>query len=274
MVDTILLKKDGFYISEYNENLKQTECITINKPFWYYYNHGLVLDEGITFGDVFTQLEPYLDKLEEHFLAETRGWNMKAWFDEIKKERTKETVRFFEIRFNWHVDTFFYFNRKTNQNENSLEKYLSFSAMAKSANGKHGEERYGISFMAIQNLRDLPVVFNKHCEISIWNTETKQNDVFFEFDEGISLRQLIASLFYEITFHGSPETTREDFESLEETIEESEKLDRNDESNFIPFSKIRLEWLEEELKEALFEENYQWAKNVQKEMERIKKEEE
>lgn len=273
MIDTIHLRKDGFYISEYNENLKQTEWISINKPFWYYYNHELVLEQGITFGAIFMQLEPYLDKLEEHFLAETRGWNMKVWFDELKKEKTKETVRFFEIRFNWHIDTFFYFNRKTNQNENSLEKYLSFSAMAKSEKRENGEEKYGISFMDIQNLRDVPVVFNKHCDISIWNKETKQKDVLFEFEEGITLRQFIACLFHEITFHGSPETTREDFKSLKETIEETEKLDPNDESHFIPFSKIRLEWLEEELKEALSEENYQWAENVRKEIERVKKEE-
>lgn len=54
---------------------------------------------------------------------------------------------------------------------------------------------------------------------------------------------------------------------------ESRRVDRNDETKFMLFSKIQLEWLEEELQEALSEENYQWAKNVKKEIERVKKEE-
>lgn len=112
MLNSIQLKKDRFYTSEHNDNLKKTECVALNKPLWYYYNHELILDQNITFSDIFTQLEPYLDKLEEHFMAETRGWKMKDWFEEIKKDKTNEEIAFFEIRFNWHIDTFIYFNRK------------------------------------------------------------------------------------------------------------------------------------------------------------------
>src|SRR5690606_10960372 len=269
MSDIIQLKKDGFYVSEYNENLKKAELIKIDRPFWYYYNHELVLDEGITFGDIFSNLAPYLDKLEEHFLAETKGWNMKDWFEEIEKDKTKEDVEFFEIRFNWHIDTHTYFDRRTSKYENSFSKYLDFSAMAKSAESENGEERYAISFMDIQNLRDIPVVFDKYCEISVWNAETKQHDTLFEFEDGITLRELIACLFHEITFYGNPAHTKEQSEELEKRAKEVDETDRNDETKFIPFSKIRLEWLEEELQEALSEENYQWAENVKKEIERI-----
>ena len=44
MLNTIQLKKDGFYISEYNENLKKAEWTKIDRPFLYYYNHELILD--------------------------------------------------------------------------------------------------------------------------------------------------------------------------------------------------------------------------------------
>lgn len=270
MSDTIQLKKDGFYISEYNENLKKTELIKIDKPFWYYYNHELILDEGITYGDIFSNLEPYLDKLEEHFLAETRGWKIKEWFEEIKKDKTKEEVEFFEIRFSWNIDTHTYFDRKTSKYDSSLDKYLGFSAMTKSAERENGEERYATSFMDIQNLRDVPVVFDKHCEINIWNAETKQHDTLFEFEDGITLRELIACLFHEITFYGNPEHAKEEFEKLEERIKEVDETDRNDETKFIPFSKIQLEWLEEELQEALSAEDYKWAENIKKEIKRIK----
>lgn len=273
MLNIIHLKKDGFYISEYNENLKKTEMVKIDRPFWYYYNHELVLDEGITFGDIFTRLEPYLDKLEEHFLAETRGCKMKEWFEEIKKEKIKQDVEFFEIRFSWHFDAFIHFNRKTSRYENNLDKYLSFSVMAKSSESKTGEEKYSTSFMDIQNLRDVPVVFDKQCEISVRNPETKKEDKFFEFEKAVTLRELIACLFNEITFYGSPETTEEASEELEESVKAIDGADRNDETKFIPFFKIKLEWLEKELQEALSEENYQWAENVRKEIERIKNEE-
>ncbi|MFB2119790.1 hypothetical protein [Parapedobacter sp. 2B3] len=274
MSDIIQLKKNGFYTSEYNENLKKAELVKIDRPFWYYYNHELILDEGITYGDVFSNLAPYLDKLEEHFLAETRGWKMKDWFEEIEKDKTKEDVKFFEIRFGWHIDAHTYFDRKTSKYDNSFTKYLGFSAIAKSAERENGEERYATSFVDIQNLRDVPVAFDKHCEISVWNAETKQHDTLFEFEDGITLRELIACLFNEITFYGDPKHTKEEFEKLEKSIEETEEADGNDEAKFIPFSNIQLEWLEEELQEALAEENYQWAENVRKEIKRIKEEDE
>lgn len=273
MLDVIQLKKDGFYVSEYNENLKKAQLIKIDRPFWYYYNHELILEKGITFGNVFSNLEPYLEKLEEHFLAETRGWKAKEWFAEIKKDKTKEEVKFFEIRFGWHIDAHSYFNRKTSEYENSLEKYLNFSAMAKSTETKNGEERYGTSFMDIQNLKDVPVVFDKHCEISLWNSKTKKNKVLFEYEKGIALREFIACLFHEITFYGDPKNTKEQSEELKKRIEEADEADRNDETKFIPFSKIQLEWLEKELQEALAAENYQWAENVRKEIERVRNEE-
>jgi len=273
MSDIIQLKKDGFYAFEYNENLQKATFIRIDRPFWYYYNHELILDEGITYGDVFSTLAPYLDKLEEHFLAETRGWKAKEWFEEINKDKTEGNIQFFEIRFKWHIDALRHFDRKTGKYDNSLTKYLSFSAIAKSAERENEEERYATSFMDIQNLREVPLVFDKHCEISVWNTETKQHDTLFEFEDGITLREFIACLFHEITFYGSPKHTKEEFEKLEESIEEVNGADRNDETKLIPFSKIQLEWLEEELREALSAEDYKWAENVRREIERIKSEE-
>ncbi len=273
MSNQIQLKKDGFYISEYNENLKIAESVKIDKPFWYYYKYDLTFDDGITFGDIFTNLEPYLDRLEEHFLAETKGWKMKDWFEEIKKEKTKEEIKFFEIRFSWSINANIYFNRKTSQYSNSLSKYLIFSAITKSEESETGEEWHTTSFINIQNLRDIPIAVNRHCEISVWNSETENNDTLFKFEDGISLRELITCLFHEITFHGSPKRTKEEFEKLEKQTKEMDKIDWNDETMFIPFSEIQLEWLEDELKEALFVENYQWAENVRKEIERIKKEE-
>lgn len=141
--------------------------------------------------------------------------------------------------------------------------------MAKSAERENGEERCATSFMDIQNLRDVPVMFDTHCEISVWNAETKQHNTLFAFEDGIALRELIACLFHEITFYGSPKHAKE---RSEELVKRAKETDRNDETKFIPFSKIQLEWLEDELKEALSEENYQWAENVQEEIERIKKE--
>lgn len=269
-MDNILLRKDGFYISEYNDNLKQSTLVKIENPLWYYYNHQLVLDEQINFGDIFTNLEPYLEKLEEHFLAETRGWNIRLWFDEIKKEKTKQDIQFFEIRFSWIFDAHEYFNNKTSKYENSLSKYLSFSAMAKSQENE--EDHYSTSFMAIQNLRDLPVTFRKECEITLWNKDTKKLDSLFKFEESVTLRELIACLFHEFTFFGDPEDTKKQKELLNHNIEELETIDKNDTSKFITSTELQLGWLEKELEQALAEENFEWAENVRKEIQLIKEE--
>ncbi|WP_415060957.1 hypothetical protein [Flavobacterium sp.] len=268
-MNEIELRKDGFYILEFNENLEKSEWIKIDQPFWYYYNHQLILEEEITFGEVFLNLEPYLEKLEEHFLAETKGCPMKDWFDEMKKKKTNSEHHFSEIRFYWEADAFSIFDRKTSQYENSLDIYLTFSAIESKGDN---EEKYGISFMNFQNFRDVPIALTKDCSIKVFNRETKEYKTLFEFEKEISLREFIACLFNEITFFGSPKTTKEEFEKLENRIETSKKDDRNDETKFIPFYKIQLEWLEKELEEALSQENFEWAENVTKEIKKVKNE--
>ena len=268
MFDIIQLKKEGFYTSEYNENLKKPELVKIENPFWYYYNHELTLDQDVALGDVFSSLEPYVDKLEEHFLAETRGSEMKAWFEEIKKNKT-EDVNFFEIRLSWCINASIYFDRKANKNDNSLEKYLNFSAMKNSTENESGEEKYDMSFLEIQNLKDVPVVIDKHCCISLWNDEAQKEETIFEFEEGVTLRQFIACLFFQITFFGNPSQAKEYWEQL---MSNSIEVDE-EEANLKSYTTIKLEWLAEELQEALSVEDYVWAENIRKEIEKVKQEE-
>lgn len=267
MTEVIHLKKDGFFVSKYNENLKIAQLVIIDRPFWYYYNHELTLDQDVTFGNVFSSLEPYVDKLEEHFLAETRGSEMKAWFEEIKKNKTEE-VNFFEIRLSWQINASIYFDRRANKN--SLEKYLNFSTMDNStANESEEEERYDTSFLEIQNLKDVPVVIDKHCCISLWNDEAQKEETIFEFEEGVTLRQFIACLFFQITFFGNPSQTKEYWEQLMSNSKEADE----EETNLKSYTTIKLEWLAEELQEALSVEDYLWAENIRKEIEKVKQEE-
>src|SRR5690606_18683458 len=121
-------------------------------------------------------------------------------FEEIKEDKTEEDVKFFEIRFKWYTDAFRYFDRRTGEYDGSLTRYLSFSAMAKSAERENGEERYATSFIDIQNLRDILVVFDKRCKISVWNIETRQHDTLFEFEDDITLRDLLPVYFAKSRF--------------------------------------------------------------------------
>jgi hypothetical protein len=257
IMENIIISGDGIFVREFNENLKIVELVPISEELSYYYRDVVELSDDLTFGGLFAQLEPYLDKFESHFLAETRKWPLQPFFDAIKGD-VKEDLNFTEIQFSWTYDYYEYSNRKTGEVEKSLDEYIHVGALGQV--DENGVGNYSISFVELNNIKNVPVKIIKDCSIS----KKYEKSPILEFEKEMNLRDLIGALFHEITFYGSPERTKEQLEIL------SEKCDIGEESGMIPWENIQLEWLEEELEEALEVENYEWAQRVRIEIEKLK----
>lgn len=256
-MENIIISNDGIFIREFNDNLECWETNKISEELSYYYKDSVKLDPNLTFGGLFAQLEPYLFKLEEHFMSETRKWPLKPFFDAIKGE-IKEDLNFTEIQFSWSYDYFEYLDRKTGKTEKSLDNYIHLGALG--VVDEHGIGNYSLSFVELNNIKNVPVKIIKECKIS-----GKDRKTILEFEREMNLYEFIGALFNEITFYGSPTKAQEQLDILNERCNKV-----YDESELIPWEDIQLEMLEEELLEALAEEDYEWAERVRLEMEKVK----
>jgi len=260
-MENLIIKKEGIFTHEFNENLKITEVVPLSQPLSYYYRDLVELEPDLTIGDLFQVLEPYLPKLEDHFRSETRGWPLQPFFESIKGE-VEEDLKFTEIQFSWTYQYFEYLDRKTGITDKSLENYIHISALGET--DENGIENYSLSFIKLNNIKGVSVKIIKKTQIC---NGYSAKDPILEFEKGMNLFEFLGALFHEITFYGSPERAQEQLKILDERCDQI-----YGDSELIPWETIQLEMLEEELVEALEIEDYEWAERVRLEIERIKDE--
>lgn len=257
-MDNIIIKNDGLFIRKFNDNLKIMEVLPISEEISFYYRDLVELAPDLTFGGLFQTLEPYLVKLENHFLAETGKWPLLPFFEAIKGDMT-EDLNFTEIQFSWSYDYFEYLDRKTGKTEKSLDHYIHLGALG--VVDENGVGNYSLSFVELNNIKNVPVRIIKDCQIFGMDRKTP----ILEFEKEMNLHDFIGALFNEITFYGSPARAKEQLEVLNERC----NIEYNEE-DLIPWENIQLEMLNGELEEALGEEDYEWAERIRLEIEKVK----
>ncbi len=257
-MENIIITNDGFFVQEYNSNLNILEVLPISEELSYYYSNLVELSPDLTFGGLFKTLEPYIHKLEDHFLADTRKWPLLPYFEAIKSD-VKEDLGFMAIQFSWSYDYWEHFDRKAGKIEKYLDNYIHLNGLGEDP--EHGIINYSLSFVELNNIKNVPVKIIRECQI--YGTDHKT--IVLEFEKDIKLRDFIGGLLHEITFYGSPDQMKEKSNIL---LERSKNFDI---SESISWESIQLQWLAEELGEALEEEDYEWADRVRKEIEKVSK---
>lgn len=266
----IIINKKGIFTQKYNDNLKIHEIVSLDNPLPYYYKTSISFEEGTTFGDLMSHLEPHCKMLEEHFMSDTHLWPLKPFFDYIKSNE-EEPIEFEDktvlkyLVFRWCAQCYEMIDRRTGKQDNSLDIYLHMSGLTE----KDSEETYSLSFTSAKQMRELLMIQDNSCNISTLR-EGKMVDLF-NFNRDITFGELLSCIFHELTFFGSPESQKEEMENIMKGHDEIKDMtDEERESDCIPFEEIQIEWLNEEMKEALSEENYEWAERVRVEIEKIK----
>lgn len=80
--------------------------------------------------------------------------------------------------------------------------------------------RYGISFLPLYNLRDLPIRINK--EMSVYNELKYEESITLEAPI-VRLIDLLYALFWEFSFYGSPDQRDDIFDGIKGQVEEIKK---------------------------------------------------
>jgi hypothetical protein len=261
-MNVIILKKDGLYIREYNEELDKNQELKINKPISYYYLHEVELEEGFNFYDFFNILNPFINKFDEHFMSSTRGWPLKDWFDSMLEKDVKKHENIDSIKFRWISEKNNYYFREDDTTEVNLDTYLHLSGWSEKENCS-----YSLNFLELNSVRNCPMILDLNCVINEFNEEQSKYVEIFEYTKPINLHKLLSCVFNEITFFGSPKTSKNKLEDLLGNLESI----KNEDETFVDFKEFELNQLEEELKEAIDSENFEWAERVKKEIEKIKK---
>lgn len=270
-MEKLIINNEGIFVQVYNDNLKRVELERVTSEIQYHYNDLLELSDDLTFGKLFEALEVFLDEFDRDFMADTRKWPLKPYFDWVKKDKKDEEQNLTEIFFEWVNDCMTTLDRKSGKNQTTWSSYLAMSALGKDESGEI--ITYSTSFVDLCDLKDLPVKIRKICTLDEYNSNSGETKKLFEYDSEVTFREFLSALFHEITFYGSPDTQKEERdeifgkENFFDGMTEEEMMEQS-----TPFYEIQLEWLDEELKEALAEENFEWAKRVQDEIDLVKKE--
>jgi hypothetical protein len=256
-MDNVIITNDGLFIQEYNEDLEVLETNRIVKDLSFYYKNYVELSPDLTFGGLLNTLEPHINNLEEHFMADTRRWPLKPFFDCMKNDIT-EDLKFTEVNFSWIYEYYEHLNRRSGIVEKTMDEYIYLTAFG------NDNDRYSISFIELNNLKNIPVKINNRCKV--YGTDRKT--IILEFDKDIRLNEFISALLSEITLSGSPERMKNQLDFL---IKERFNYD---ESELILWEDIQLEWLDKELETAISEEEHEWAERVRLKIEEVEKKKE
>jgi len=273
-MEIITIQNNGLFIKSFNENIKNYESSEVTSDIKYHYNDIVEFGEDLTLEGLFNTLEPFVDILNDDFSADTRKWPLKPFFDSIKND-PKEKTEIKEVKFEWINECISYVDRKTGKQKSTL--YNSLQMCGVGMNSKNEPEHYSLGFISLNDIKYAKLHAIKECSIEQYDSDTRERKIILEYEKDITLRELISTLLYEITFYGSPENMKQEEDHLKEMLKKSDEefaqmIEENSFEKSTVIEDFQIEMLKDELQEALDEENFEWAKRVKEKIEQIQKE--
>ena len=189
------------------------------------------LEEGVTFGDIFLLIEKHSD-----FFIELFNDDLTYFLDEINSNLDEEDnfIEYLEIC--WNAEEI----------DGYLEEGISLTGWGKIIEGvpevvstdEKGNVPYLISFFSLNKLKDIPIYLNNDYEVVKIDSELmekyingdksiSQNDieeVVLNTKKHFTLIDIIDSIFFEISIHGSPDERDSYKEDLFKKIEEIKEI--------------------------------------------------
>ena len=230
----IVLKPGGFYIGDQRVD-----------NFDMYENHILRIDNATleNFFDVIMPKKSYINT----YLS---GLDLTPFYDELKKPASDKTV----------IVKLIIEKRKEIWDEDT-DIYCDFYGMS----NEKDDNAYSLSFTQINNI--------KHCvleisdEYKIFDYNKKEFDKS-ESSDGITLKECIACIIDDISFHGYPSDRDE---KRDEVLDVAERIDKGEEK-FYTMEEVQLKLYESLMEDYVEEENYEKAAETQKKIEELKSE--
>lgn len=267
-MNNIIIKKDGLYTSVYNDNLKTSELNKIDNPIAYYLNHNVEIDDNVTVKDLMNLLMEYESDVDLLFMGYSRGFKIRQFFSEMQKPLSESEfvneIDYLEIY--WSTD---YYKFKNEAPELSI--FPSMHGIGKEKSDE-GIQYYGISLTPLNELKNLNIKLNdsliieEHIIPEIYEEKPMEIKELINAVKPLTLGEMIGGFIHEITWHGYPKDKEERVEELNQAVMDI----KEGKEETIPIEKFFLEVEENNLKEAMDEEDYEEVEKIQKKIEYLK----
>lgn len=266
----IIIKNNQILQEVWNDNLEIHELKDLDKPLNYFYNESLKFDELLNLEGFFDALSPHFNLLDIDFIAYTRGFTLKEYYDELKTQPNSECnnseikcIQFYKC-YNMHS----YMDLMTGKVEITVDDYVSYHG--KNVDPK--ECNYGLSFSGLNNIKYLPITLEETYDICIFDSEATEK--FKTLVKGVikdwNLHEVLVAFLNELTFHGHPSDSKAFSESLDVSSEELQQAIERGEEVGEPIESLLITWLEADLKKAVESQNFEACERIKNKIKKHK----
>lgn len=270
---TIKFKPSGLFLNSYNENLKsRTDELIEVEDFEYHYDDYVEFDDNLTVEDFLTILNPFYEKIDQNFIAYTRGFKLLHYFEQMHKP-VKENNKDYDdgithIELHWICSLSEHENLLKGCIESDYEFYSSYHGIAKDCT-------YSLGFSPINEWKHYPIKLNKDFECQrtyyIENEDGEDEikmETLFKSTKEWTLFEVLKCFFFEMTWFGYTDSIEE---HRDEMTKISDEIDSGEcETTELNFDEWKIEFLENDLKTAHETENYAAIERITNKINKLK----
>lgn len=214
----------------------------------------IVFDKELTVKGFLRQLYPYINDIEHIFESSLYGMKLKPFYDIIDFENDQnddDEIDYIEVY--WRAEIW----------DDELVEYISYHGIP----NENSEESIPISLMLtkLSEYQNCKIKIDNSYDIIYMNNEKGINCILSTTKE-MTLFQLLDGFLFELTYTGYPE---EQERKSKEILKEVEKIEENDIGEY-GIDDLQLEIKQEQLNEAIKNEQYEKAQKIKKEIDKLK----
>lgn len=212
MSDQVWITKNGFEPREWDPEVRQMVPVEKQRSMLHYLRCSCHIEDGVTLGDVFNAVEPHADLVN---LIENWAWcDVRAFHAEAKKSAKPSTMHCIEIAKSIQMELY------TDPDINSAQENLDVSGVGPldydeewEGGRKKGEiVHWAIDFTPVSEMVNLPVRLAPRVNVRRTDYNKHGMDAFEDlgnYPACYSLLDVLGAIYFEISFHGSPDSRDE-----------------------------------------------------------------
>lgn len=263
-MNSIILRKDGFYSKEYDEQTGISSLVRTRGPICIYFQDVVEVEKGVTVENFMRALIEHESDIDAMFFGFSKGHKIRPFYEEMQTKPINKRVDISFVEIGWVAD--YYGGSKIGQ-PNELLLSIHVSGVYKKKNNNE-TSYYTLTQAALNDWKHLPISL---CDImsvtdfrineknSSGVTETRVINLL-EAKKEITLYDFIGGFIDSITWYGYPEHRLERANDIEMAV-----------AGAINVEEMTMEDKEYELKNAIAREDYERAAVLKKEMDNMRK---
>lgn len=263
-MNSITLRKGGFYYPEYEESNNSIEYVKVSGSIGFHLQSTIEVDADVTVSDLMEELMRHEADVDMIFYGSSKGHHIRPFYDEMVMTANNKRDDLVHAEISWASD---YFRSERNGKPDEVSIFTQINGIAKKT-----KEDAATSY----NLSQIPMNDWKHLFLRISNSllvydfridKEDESGTFgtkvitiLEANRDMTLYDFIAGFIEEITWYGYPDQRKEKINDIDNIVHLGDNV-----------SAAKLEDKEYELKSALEREDYELAAILKKDIDKLKK---